>query len=201
MLRFRFLFIVLSITMACSFSPLYPASAQDSSQENVEDEAQETPESSYLLNIFETQYMEIIDRVHQGQLPATVSEEASQIRMELKKFVINRNAELEILKLEVLEGSKQDSKAALEQMNNLVADTERTKMNYIQRLSALSPGTGTDHVAMMPSQSTQPSAFQKSSAARKKSVKKPAKETIWETKDLNRRMQISPEDLSMGRIQ
>jgi len=208
-LRLRSLLVLILIIMSYCFSPFSPLYAQDSSEDDVEETAQvveETDDASYLLNIFENKYNEMTEKVHQGQLPATVSEEAARIRMDLKKFIISRNAELEILKLEVLEGSKQNSKAALEQMSNLVADTERNKMLYIQKLSALSPGSGSEHVATMPAQGAQSgesllSTSKKSSATRKKSKKKQEEDSIWETKDFNKRMQIAPEDLSMGRIQ
>lgn len=201
MLYGRILFIALMITLSGVISSLPPLYAADEPEAT----AEETTNYSYLINIFENKYREIAERANQGQLPATVLEEADQIRVDLKKFLISRNAELEILRVDVLEGSKEKSTAALEQMNKLIADTEQNKMMYIQKLVALSPGSGTENYAMMPAQGAQSGdsllgVSKPSAPKRKKPRRKVEKESIWETKDMNKRMILAPEDLSMGRI-
>ncbi len=66
---------------------------------------------------------------------------ASAIRVGLQKYLIRTEAELEILRIDVLHGDDYEKRqSALQQMFVLVVERERTKMAYLQRLQALTAG-------------------------------------------------------------
>jgi hypothetical protein len=58
--------------------------------------------------------------------------------MGLKKYLIQTESQLDILRLDLLHGDNyEDQEAALQEMLALAAERERTKMAYLQRLQAL----------------------------------------------------------------
>jgi hypothetical protein len=173
--------------------------------------------SSYLLRIFEGKYLEISDRVSQGELPADILVKANRIRAHLKKTFIKYNAEMEMLKVDIIDGTKEESIAALDQMSVLVNDSEQNKVHYLQKLTMLAPIKPNEEAsAVMPSQEI-PAADYFETGGKKQVVTviktvesspkaeadkpKVKKEDIWETKDVNLRMQLSPADMTQGEIE
>ncbi len=65
---------------------------------------------------------------------------ASEIRMGLQKYLIKTEAQLEILRLDVLHGAEAQRQRALNQIVELVAEREQTKISYLQQLQALKTG-------------------------------------------------------------
>jgi hypothetical protein len=70
-------------------------------------------------------------------LPAAVGAKANELKMELEKYLIKTEAELQILQLDVLYGADDKREAALKEVVALAAERERTKMAYLKRLQAL----------------------------------------------------------------
>ena len=106
------------------------------------------PEANDLAAAFEQTHEEILARVHEGTLPADVGAKADELKIALEKYLINTQAQLEVLQLDVLSGADDQRQAALKKVVALAAERERTKMAYLQRLQALStaflPGEKTE---------------------------------------------------------
>jgi len=92
------------------------------------------------LKAFEEEYKAIAEKVEEGSLSAEVMSRASEIRMGLQKYLIKTEAELEILRLDVLHGADAQRQRALNQIVELVAEREQTKISYLQQLQALKIG-------------------------------------------------------------
>ena len=63
---------------------------------------------------------------------------ATEIQIDLKKYLIKAEAELEILRLDVLHGGDDQRERALNQMVELVEKREQTKISYLKELRAVS---------------------------------------------------------------
>jgi hypothetical protein len=95
------------------------------------------------LEAFEKEYEDISEKVEEGSLPSMAMSRASVIRMGLKKYLINTEAQLEILRLDVMHGTDGQRETALNQIVKLVAEREQTKIAYLQELQALEGGSRT----------------------------------------------------------
>jgi folate-binding Fe-S cluster repair protein YgfZ len=95
------------------------------------------PEPRDLFAAFGHIYEEIQTRVQEGTLPAAVGAKADELKMELEKYLIRTEAELQILQVDVLYGADNQREATLKEVVALAAERERTKMAYLQRLQAL----------------------------------------------------------------
>ncbi len=90
------------------------------------------------LGAFAEEYKAINEKVEEGSLPAEALSRAAKIRIGLQKYLIKTEAQLEILRLDLLHGDDYEARqAALQEMLALVAERERTKMAYLQQLQAL----------------------------------------------------------------
>jgi hypothetical protein len=90
------------------------------------------------LGAFEEEYKAINEKVEEGSLPAEALSRAAEIRIGLKKYLIQTEAQLEILGLDLLHGDDYETrKTALQELLALAAEHERTKMAYVQLLQAL----------------------------------------------------------------
>jgi hypothetical protein len=90
------------------------------------------------LGAFAEEYKAIKEKVEEGSLPAEALSRAAEIRIGLKKYLIKTEAQLEILQLDLLHGDDYEARqTALQEILALVAERERTKMAYLQRLQAL----------------------------------------------------------------
>ncbi len=93
------------------------------------------------LGAFEEEYEAINKKVAEGFLPAEALSRATEIRIGLKKYLIQTKAQLKILRLDLLHGDDYEARqTALQEMLVLAAERERTKMAYLQRLQALNTG-------------------------------------------------------------
>jgi hypothetical protein len=92
------------------------------------------------LKAFEEEYKAVGEKVEEGSLSADVMSRATAIRMGLQKYLIKTEAELEILRLDVLHGAESQRQRALNQIVELVAEREQTKMSHLQELQALKTG-------------------------------------------------------------
>jgi hypothetical protein len=95
------------------------------------------PDPSDLVAAFLQLHGEMLAQVQEGTLPAAVGAKANELKMELEKYLIKTEAELQILQLDVLYGADDKREAALKEVVALAAERERTKMAYLQRLQAL----------------------------------------------------------------
>jgi len=132
--HFTVLFVTLlwtgAITLGCSVNK----SATPSEVDEVEIKKTDP------LKAFEEEYKAIAEKVEEGSLSAEVMSRASEIRMGLQKYLIKTEAELEILRLDVLHGADAQRQRALNQIVELVAEREQTKISYLQQLQALKIG-------------------------------------------------------------
>ena len=92
------------------------------------------------LEAFEKEYEDISEKVEEGSLPSMVMSRATAIRMGLQKYLISTEAQLEILRLDVMHGADGQRETALSRIVELVAEREQTKMSYLQKLKALKTG-------------------------------------------------------------
>lgn len=89
------------------------------------------------LGAFEEEYEAITEKVEEGSLPAEALRRAAEIRIGLNKYLIQTEAQLKILRLDLLHGDDYETrKTALQEILALAAERERTKMVYLQRLQA-----------------------------------------------------------------
>lgn len=134
----------------------------------------------------------IIDQVNKEKLPAGVGTKANELRLELKKYLIQSEAKIQILELEILQGADDKREAALKKLMELTAERERVKLDFLQRLKSLMVQSGTAKTG------SDQSGMQKPVDTAKK--KKEAKETgtKWKTETLDIEIEIAPEDISKG---
>ena len=95
------------------------------------------PEPRDLVAAFRKVHGEMLARVHEGRVPADVGAKANELKMELEKYLIRTQAQLQVLQLDVLYGAEDQREVALKKVVALAAERERTKMAYLQRLQAL----------------------------------------------------------------
>jgi len=95
------------------------------------------------LEAFEKEYEAMRKQVEEGSLPSEAMGRASAIRMGLQKYLIRIEAQMEILRLDVVHGTDGQRETALSQIVELVAEREQTKISYLQQLQALRTGSKT----------------------------------------------------------
>jgi len=95
------------------------------------------------LKAFEEEYKAIGEKVEEGSHSAEVMSRATEMRIGLHKYLIKTEAELEILRLDVLHGAEVQRETALKQIVELVVEREQTKIFYLQELQALKTGRKT----------------------------------------------------------
>jgi hypothetical protein len=130
-LQFPILVMVVFLTMAMT-----PGCATDQVSAPAEITSME-PEANDLAAAFEQTHEEILARVKEGTLPADVGAKATELKIALEKYWIKIRAQLQALELDVLYGAEEEREAVLKKVVELVAERERTKMDYLQRLQAL----------------------------------------------------------------
>ena len=130
-LRFAILVIAVFFTLI-----LAPGCATDQGSVPGEITSME-PESRDLVAAFLQMHGEMLARVQEGTLPAAVGAEANELKIALEKYLIQTQAQLQVLQLDVLYGAEEQREAALKKVVALAVEHERTKMAYLQRLQAL----------------------------------------------------------------
>lgn len=138
--RFRH-FSVLFVTLLCT-APMTLGCAANKSASPSEVDRVEIKTIDPLKD-FEEEYEAISKKVKEGAFSAEVMSRAREIRIGLQKYLIKTEAELEILRLDVLHGAQAQRQRALKQIVELVAEREQTKISYLQQLQALRTGSET----------------------------------------------------------
>jgi len=95
------------------------------------------------LEAFEKEYEAISKKEEEGSLPSEAMSRATAIRMGLQNYLISTEAQLEILRLDVMHGADGQRETALSRIVELVAEREQTKISYLQELQALEGGSKT----------------------------------------------------------
>ena len=101
-------------------------------------------DDSPLLETFNTQYEEIIDRTKQGELPESTASQASELRLSVKKDLIFLDAQIQAYELEVKETSGERQDQAVQHIVNLSAKRERLLIDAVHKLDRMSDGAVTD---------------------------------------------------------
>jgi hypothetical protein len=134
-------FIALFMTFLCATSMLLACAAHKSVPSSEVNEVQ--IETTDPLEDFAKEYDAISKKVREGSLPAEAMSRATEIKIDLKKYLIKAEAELEILRLDALHGGDDHRERALNQIVELVEKREQTKISYLQQLQALEGGSQT----------------------------------------------------------
>jgi len=134
-------FVILASTILCTAAMTLGCSVNKSASSREVDEVE--IKKTDPLKAFEEEYEAIGEKVEEGSLSAEVMSRASEIRMGLQKYLIKTEAELEILRLDVLHGAEAQREKALNQIVTLVAVREQTKIFYLQQLQSLKSGSKT----------------------------------------------------------
>ena len=134
-------FTVLFVTLLCSVNILLACAANKPANPSEVNEVEIGTTDP--LEVFEKEYEDINEKVEKGSLPSEVMSRATAIRMGLQKYMINTEAQLEILRLDVLHGPDDQRETALSRIIELVAEREQTKIAYLQELRALQGGSRT----------------------------------------------------------
>ena len=161
---------VLFVTLLCSASMLLACAANKSATSRKGDEVK--IKASDPLEAFEEEYEAIGEKVEEGSLPSEAMSRATEIRTGLQKYLIKTEAQLEILRLDVLHGTDEQRERALNQIVELDAEREQTKISHLQQLQTLKSGANTPE-------------------------DKTGKEGT--VKDLDIKIKIAPEDIGDGR--
>jgi hypothetical protein len=128
-------FTLLFVTLLCTAGMLLACPAKKSVNSSEVDEVQ--LKTTDPLETFQKEYEAISEKVEEGSLPAEAMSRASEIQMGLQKYLIKAEAELEILRLDVLHGGNNQRERALDQIVELVTERERTKISCLRQLQAL----------------------------------------------------------------
>jgi hypothetical protein len=128
-------FIALFMTFLCATGMLLACAAQKSVPSSEVDEVQ--IKTTDPLEDFAKEFDAISKRVEEGSLPAEAMSRATEIQIGLKKHLIKAEAELEILRLDVLQGGDDQREKALNQIVELVEKREQSKISYLQELRAV----------------------------------------------------------------
>ena len=134
-------FTVLLVTVLCTATMLLACAANKSAPPSEVDEVE--IETSDPLEAFAKEYEAMRKQVEEGSLPSEAMGRARAIRMGLQKYLIKTEAQLEILRLDVVHGTDGQRATALSQIVELVAEREQAKMSYLQQLQALQGGIKT----------------------------------------------------------
>jgi len=143
----------------------------------------------------EQTHQQILSAVENGQLSAQIGERANNLRREYKKYLIQKNAQIQILKIDVLEGPAEIRQKTLDDLTQAVSEMEQVKIKYLQQFKQLgggkligqSPMKTTETVSMAPPQEpTTPLS------------KEPNKSTgtKWRTVDTDVVIEVQAEDLT-----
>jgi hypothetical protein len=129
-------FIVSFVTLLCTTGMLAACAAHKPVPHSEVNEVQiETTEP---LEAFAKEYEDISKKVEEGSLPAEALSRATEIQIGLQKYMIKVEAEMKILRLDVLHGRDDQRERALNQLVELVAKREQTKISYLQELRTVS---------------------------------------------------------------
>jgi hypothetical protein len=128
-------FTVFVVTLLCITGMLVACAANKSVPSSEVDEAQIKPTDP--LEAFSKEFEAIGKKVEEGSLPVEAMSRATEIQIGLKKYLIKAEAELEILRLDVLHGGDDQRERALNQIVELVAERERTKISCLRQLKDL----------------------------------------------------------------
>jgi uncharacterized FAD-dependent dehydrogenase len=129
-------FAVLVVTLLCTTGMLVACAADKSVPASEVDGVKIKTIDPF--ETFQKQYEAIRKKVEEGSLPAEAMSRATEIQIDLKKYLIKAEAELEILRLDVLHGGDDQRERALNQMVELVEKREQTKISYLKELRAVS---------------------------------------------------------------
>ena len=131
-------FTGLFVTLLCTAGMLFACVPNKPTTPSAADEIE--IETRDPLEAFEEEYAAISKKVDEGSLPSEAMGRATEIRRGLQKYLIKTGAQLDILRLDVVHGDEVQQEKALNQIVELVAEQEQTKMSYLQQLQALEGG-------------------------------------------------------------
>ena len=179
-LLITFISLALLVIPACATEQSRPRTVSNSDSNN----------SGDLIGKINETHATITQQVNKKKLPAVAGKKANELKLELKKYLIQTEAQMQILELEILQGADDKRKAALEKMMLLSAEQERVKLDFLQRLESLMVQSRTAKTG------SNRSDMQKPVDSSKK--EKEAKETgtKWKTETLDIEIEIAPEDIS-----
>jgi hypothetical protein len=151
-----------------------------------------------LLETFKSTHAEIMSKVEEGKLDGEVGLKASELDLGLQKYLIKADAQMEILELDVLHGSVEKRKAALQKIVALSAERERIMMGYLQHLQALTESKE-GLLPLLPVEPEQSTA--KEATGEEKTAKKKQDDGVWGTissKWKGMEVIIGPENVDNG---
>ena len=134
-------FTVLLVTVLCTATMLLACAVNKSATPSEVDEVE--IKTSDPLEAFAKEYEAMRKQVEEGSLPSEAMGRARAIRRGLEKYLIKTEAELKILRLDVMHGADGQRETALNQIVKLVAEREQTKIAYLRELQALQGGSRT----------------------------------------------------------
>lgn len=155
---------------------------------------------SDLSNAVDETYRMIKERVESGQLTQEDGKKAADLRKEYQRYMIQRQADLQIVKLDILDGTEKEREAALNDHSKIVAEMEHMKIYYLRQFKQIASVSPVGAPAIKkPQMSTTASRDAKSGSTSKKSDRLlEEREITWNTKDLDIVVEIKPEDITKG---
>ncbi len=132
-LKFAFTSLIIGGIITFAFI----ASAEMGTEKQLPDKNMAAPTKVPLLTIFKTQYDHVINKVKDGSLPESAGVEAEDMWISVQKYMIRKNAQIEIFKLEAIEYSGTQQEEALNRLMDATAERERTLMEYIHAIGKL----------------------------------------------------------------
>ena len=181
---------IISMAFLLTFVPIYSAAMDQKTP--LTKQGTKINKQDKVLNAFEQIHARIIEHVKQNVLPIEAGVKADELQISLKKYLIQSEARLQILKLDVLHEKGDKQKKALDEMMNLSAEREQTKMNYLERLKVLIEGID---IVDTPAP---PGGMVHKKETRTEKTFKNKKDLKWKEKILDVEIEITPEDISHG---
>lgn len=152
-----------------------------------------------LEQVFESHYQQLLQRVEAGELSPQTKDKAKALWLGLRKDLVDLDAEVERLKLDVLSDQGIRQEAVLDKLGQKIAERERRLMRAVQNLDQLA-GRETSAIPMFsaPPQalSPEPTRAQDKRAEAAQKAEKPSensKEQVWDIE-----IEFAPEDLTKG---
>ncbi len=144
-----------------------------------------------LMTAFEGVHTKVVLQAKQGRVAAKIKDRADKLSIQLKKYMINKEAKIKILSLDVMNGPAEKRKTALQKIIRLSAASERTKTRYLLALEMLLGDSNNVSGSNL-------AEVLDGNEGRVSVAHEIRDHTIWKTKTLDIEFEIAPEDVSQG---
>ena len=149
-------------------------------------------QSDDILAAIEKRHQAVMRHVKRGELPEVSAIKADQLSIDLKKYIIDRQSKIAILKLDLRDGADDNNIATQNKIRSTYAEMENKKIEYLQRMQLLLAES--EHVI---SDAREVGELHPGKA-NEMDTDAASEKTQWQVRDLDIEIEIAPEDISDG---